>query len=305
MHDVLSLRQAVLATVHYFDLIDFAPSLFEVEEFLYGWSAPLDALEQAIKGMPEIETDGEFYFLTGRKELALQRHHQKRCAQKLWKKIRRWAFLPVLCPFVRMVAVVNSASLGKVTEKSDIDFLIVTKRGKLATTRFFMKVITQIFGLRAHHEKKAGRFCLSFFITEDALNLAPLAHSFDPHLAYFVRQAVPLYGAKTYEHFLRANDHWTIPYFKRPLKGRLSELKPRRLASLVRSLKEGFLYLMGNLLEKILYTFQKQKDERRRKNFPTSQGIIMNKNVFKFHENDPRADIAQKFEARLEGLSAA
>lgn len=322
MKEVLSLKHAILATLHYFDLFDFPLTVAELEEYLYGWSAPSEAISDVIQHMHEIGHGHGFYFLKGRDGIAELRKERMKIADDLWKKIERSRFLLSACPFVKMAAVCNTLAYGNVTQSSDIDLFVITKDEKLATARFFMKLFTQLFRMRAHHEKIARRFCLSFFVTESVLNLKPLAHDFDPHLAYFVNMMTPLFGEAAYKDWLNANDPWVSFYFKRQIAPRLSRIKNSPVATVLKFLFECFLRLFGKGLENFLYEFQMKRDRARQKQFPKSRpsrseaersstltrpkgatlGIVMNRNIFKFHESDPREEIAKQFLERLKAI---
>lgn len=215
--------------------------------------------------------------------------------EKLWKKVERFGWLLALCPFIRMIAVCNSLASEKVKKTSDIDLFIVTENNRLWTARFFMKLLTQIFGMRVHHEKIAGRFCLSFFVSKKAMNLHQLAHKFDPHLADFVKIMTPIFGERIYRDFLRENEAWTLPYFKRALEPRLHRIAPHGISRAFAWCAEKILGLFGESTEKFFYSLQMKKDSVRQKQFPKSEGIFMSKDVFKFHERDPRREIAEQF----------
>lgn len=300
MKDILSLPQAILATLHYFELLDFPLTIEELERYLYGWSAPADAISDALAELPQVHHGHGFYFFEGRQEIAELRKEKQKIADAMWQRVERFRFLFALCPYVRMAAVCNTLAYGNVKETSDIDLFIIAKNGRLATARFFMKIFTHLFGARVHHEKIAGRFCLSFFVTERALNLEPLAkHNFDPHLAYFVATAVPIFGESAYRDWLKANEEWVGRYFKRTLLPRTARLKENFIARGLRFFLESFLFLFGNRLENFLYEWQMKRDGERHKKIPHSKGIVINRNIFKFHENDPREEIAKKFLERM------
>lgn len=294
IRDILSLKDAIVATVIYFDLFDFPLTIQEISEYLYGWSAPQDVIAETMPQIHEVFYADGFYFLKGRDELVALRRERHLYAARLWKKVKRFGWLFALCPFVRMVGIVNSLAYGNVKPESDIDMFVVAKKNRQGSCRFFMKVLMQIFGMRVHHEKIAGRFCLSFFVTEDAMNLETLAHEFDPHLAYFVLALKPVFGEETYYKFLKENDAWTAKYLRKPLKPCLNMLKKHPIASFFRFIFEILFWISGDFLERILYKYQNKRDMERKKQFPKSEGIVLNKKVFKFHEKDPRREIAQK-----------
>lgn len=261
---ITSLSQAIRATLAYFDILNFPLTLEEITKYLYGWSALQETVEQELRRMPEISHLHGYYFLRGRSELAELRKKRKKIEAALWRKVNRWRFLFACCPFVRTVAVCNSLSYGNVKETSDIDLFVVTANDRLATARFFMKFLTQIFGIRAHHEKIAGRFCLSFFVTEKASDLSLLALPFDPHLAYFVRTMKPVIGAAS-----------VYLYFQRTV--------------------EFFLNIFGSKIEEKCSAWLSKREDIHHQKFAHSNGIVRNRDVFKFHENDPRQKIADQF----------
>lgn len=295
MKDILSLQQSILATLSYFDLFDFPLTIFELEDYLYGWSAPRDVIEEVLRGMPEISHVHGFYCFLGRESIGEMRKEQKGFAENLWRKAEKYAWLFALCPFVRMAAVCNSLAFSDVKKTSDIDLFVVVSPGRLATARFFMKLFTHVFGVRAHHEKTAGRFCLSFFVSEAVLDLGKIAREFDPYLAYFAHTLTPLFGEQAYAKFLHANEQWTGKYFRRKLPFRLSRLKKHPVAGFFRFVLELILRIFGPLPERFFAKYQSKKDLARRKQCKNAWGIVLHKDMFKFHENDLREEIAEKF----------
>lgn len=295
MKDITSLPQAILVTLRYFDLFNFPLTAQELTEYLYGWAAPEDVIAEAASRMPEITNQNGVYCLRGRESLFALREERDATAQKFWKKVRRFAGILSTAPFVRMIAVCNTLSYGNVTPKSDIDVFIVTQAGHLSTVRFFMTALTHILGVRVHGELKAERFCLSFLVTEEAMNLKNIAHDFDPHLAYFVKTMVPITGSAMYEKFLETNEAWTVPYFRKKLDPRMRECRTHSLARFVQYVAEFFLLWLGPIPEFLSFQWFSKKDQAKRRQLPESTGIILRKNMVKFHERDPREEIARKF----------
>lgn len=299
MKEPLSLHQAILATIRYFDILGFPLTLPELASYLYGWSAPKEAIEMAIGSMQEIAHLHGFYVLKGREEIVKKRQARLAANMALQKKAKRWAWALALCPFVRMASVCNTVAYGNASEASDIDLFIVTADKRLGTARFFMKLLTQLFGLRVYDEYVAGRFCLSFFVMEKAMNLEPLAYPFDPHLAYFVLCMKPLFGQKTYEEFLEVNQEWTARYFKKQLPFRLDLFREHPLSRVFQWCLEKILAMFGGSCEKFFTRWLEQREERylkKYKRIPGDTSRVINHSVFKFHEHDPRRDIAQKFQ---------
>lgn len=302
MKEVLSLKQAVLATIAYADLLNFPLKCEEIEEYLYGWSATREAIEAVLKEIQGVIHLNGYYCLNNRIELIETRKKNDVLIKNYWKKIRRFRFLFQFCPFVRSVAVCNSVSYGNVKETSDIDLFVITADRKLSIARFFLKLMTQLFGVRVHHDFISKRFCLSFFVTESAHNLKAIAYEFDPHLAYFVKTMTPLFGAKAFDEFLRDNESWMTPYFKRPNKSRSHELMESGVARKIQFVSECFLRIFGDSLENLIFKFQMKRDLNHKKQILNSSGFIMNKYMFKAHEEDPRANIASQFLNRINAI---
>jgi hypothetical protein len=106
-----------------------------------------------------------------------------------------------------MIAIVNSLSMYATHEDSDIDLLIVTQPGMIWLVRFFATFILWSHGVWRHGEDVAGNFCLSFFITTDALDLSPIAIEDDIYLYYWIYYLKPVFDRDgVYERFARVNE---------------------------------------------------------------------------------------------------
>lgn len=298
-----SLRTAILATFHYFDLERWPLTFDELTFYLYGFSAERHAIKKQLGTMPEIEHKEGFYFLRGRSALVEKRKQSERTHKKLLKRTFRFRSLFAACPFVRAVALCNSVSVANVHEKSDIDLFIITEKNRLYAARFFMKCLTQLFAKRVHHKKVVGRFCLSFFVTENAVNLQPLALPFDPHLGYFVLLMRPLFGKAAFKKFLAQNHPWTLPYFARPIEMRHEYIKESVFAGYIQKSLELILNSIGDFLESIFYTLQHRKDLRDKKNAGPQSSAVLEHEVFKFHAHDRRSSVQEKFRAMLKVIN--
>lgn len=110
-------------------------------------------------------------------------------------------------PGIEMIAIVNSLSMYATHKDSDIDLFIVTKPGMIWFVRFFSTLVLWKNRVWRKNEDIAGNFCLSFFITTDALDLSKIAIENDIYLYYWIYFLRPIFDKKnTYEHFLEANN---------------------------------------------------------------------------------------------------
>lgn len=89
------------------------------------------------------------------------------------KRAKKSANLLRYVPFMRMVGLNGSIVRGEETERSDIDFLIVAKRGRLYTTRFFATFLIHLTGWRRYGKKIAGRVCLNCYLNDINPDITP------------------------------------------------------------------------------------------------------------------------------------
>jgi predicted nucleotidyltransferase len=122
-------------------------------------------------------------------------------------------------PQILLVALCNSRAMGEADENSDIDLFIIAKKGNLWTARFFTTIITLIFGLRRRNthglekwtpeyiKRTKDRFCLSFFITEEAMNLDSIRlQPDDPYLDRWIATLIPIVNKRGFfERFMEVN----------------------------------------------------------------------------------------------------
>ena len=105
-----------------------------------------------------------------------------------------------------MVAVCNSLSMYAADNESDIDLFIVTDSDSIWLVRALVTGIFQLLGVRRHGTYTVGRFCLSFFVTTQGMDLAKIAIERDIYLQVWGRSLKPIYSrGKTYEEFILIN----------------------------------------------------------------------------------------------------
>ncbi len=223
-------------------------------------------------------------------------------ALKKWRRARLGGRLLSFIPFVRMVAVGNTLAIEHAREESDIDLLIVAKAGRLWMVRLFSVVVLEMFGLRRRGKRIKDRLCLSFYVTDDALDLSAIAKSpLDPYLAYWVATLWPVFGMEIYQKFWQANA-WIKNYL--PLAFARRPNSPRRvgswwLADSVRNTREWLLRgKLGDKLEQwcrgvMLRRIEGHKDS---KLWQKDTDVIANDQMLKFHEVDRRLKIREEWE---------
>lgn len=103
-----------------------------------------------------------------------------------------WLFRSL--PFVQCMYLCNSVTFNHIKGTSDIDLFLICKKDRLWIARFFSVLLFQIAWVRRYFNKISKRFCLSFYVTDDNIDLYSLMlKPYDIYLIYWIAHLVPLY----------------------------------------------------------------------------------------------------------------
>ncbi|MFA6604013.1 MAG: hypothetical protein WCT10_04220 [Patescibacteria group bacterium] len=295
--DQAQLRVSLLAALAYFDLFDYPLTLLELRRWRFGGpvAAPeLDDIREVLAGAPVGEASG-YYFLAGREEIVPSRQRRYRLAESKYRLAVRFARWTRLLPSIRLVAVCNSLAFSNADEASDIDLFLICRPGTLWITRLIVAGLLQLFGLRPEPGREADRFCLSFIISEDRLDLSGLAlPGGDPYLLYWTATLMPLYDAGGVMERLWNANAWV----RTSLPGAVPNPQAdRRSVPVVAG--TGWLLPLLRRLD----GFAKRWQTRR---FPaairelanTDSRVVVADDILKFHVDDRRADYERRFRER-------
>ncbi len=208
---------------------------------------------------------------------------------------------------VLLVGVSGSLARGSAEESSDIDLFVVSRAGRIFTTRFLSKMILGRSARRNRDKKPAGKICLNYFLSEESLD-------FKPHNDYVVedyKNAIILFTkGDIIDRLIKANK-WLNPRFKlhkiichsreggNPLINRVdsrlrgndtdkngSDKRPlRNYKGEIRGDKggTGSPYSLGNLLESALRHLQVRKIKRDPRTQKYPQKIVFSDLELRFH----------------------
>lgn len=305
------LSEAILKTIVYFDIFDYPLTPIEIWRFLYQESASLSeiivALENNERLKTILETKNGFYFLKGREGIAQMRIQRAQQAMKKWKITQKAASLLRFVPFVQFIAICNDLAYQNAPAKSDIDFFICLRRGRIWTGRFLVTALLYLAGLWRHNQKITNRICLSFFITDETLNLEPLLKQpADPYFAFWLATLWPIFDQQVFQKFFQANA-WLQNYFP-DLQTILTHpqwsIQDSAGSYWWRKMGERILgSKIGDYLEKFFRWFQIKKMCKTKKCKPEQltrgTDVIINDEILKFHEHDTREAVRKKWEENL------
>ncbi|TAK04016.1 hypothetical protein EPO34_02555 [Patescibacteria group bacterium] len=192
-----ALHKAILRTLAWFSLFDYAPTAFETWKWLFvtGEKPSLDEVDAALRGGGYPSKDG-FHALPGTDAVALARtrHARRRDALRKMRALRRAVRFLRRVPGVRAVAAANTLAFMHTRPESDIDLFVRTMPGLTWTAR--LMCVTPFAILRQRPEDGArDPFCFSFFASTAAPALETLAlPGGDPYLEVWIRSLRTVYG---------------------------------------------------------------------------------------------------------------
>jgi hypothetical protein len=228
------LSQNILATICYYDVLDYPLTVFELWKYLISdqqsvssdlayaeapayveTSAGEPAGEQEKKGISiidiinelekeelkkKIETFRGYYFLPGRKNLVAQRIERNKISEEKYKIIKRVIKFLRLVPFIRMILVTGRVAMKNAEKRSDLDLLLVFEKGHIFLGRFLTVGLLSVLGKRRSGEKIKNKICLNHFLsTELSVTVQDL---FSAHEYVFM---LPVFGLEWYQKFFEKN----------------------------------------------------------------------------------------------------
>lgn len=309
-----TMYQSILATLVYFDLIEYPLTEEELYYFLWQTSLPYasfkNELQKIVQNHSEIEEQWGFYFLKGRRSIIERRRERTVTSEKLLKKAFRAAKYIRSVPFLKAVFVCNSVGGEVATAKSDVDFLIITSPGRIWIVRFFTNLLLRVLRLRTYGNHEAGRICLSFYLDTNHLDLAPhRVRDDDIHFAYWLHQMLPLYDPEGwYSALIKANT-WTQKYLPNyTLQFTLTsteKIKNSRAGTVLKKiLQKMWEGNYGTLIENEAQKLQwhKLKLSLKEKSRVPDQGVVIKEGILKFHEHDTRKEYYEKWSTNYQKL---
>ncbi|MBI5621784.1 hypothetical protein HY933_02905 [Candidatus Falkowbacteria bacterium] len=288
-----SLSVPILKTLAFFDLFGFPLTAMEVWQYLYsGTRANVADVQAVLEQMPQVKMHQGFYFLVQRPNRIVDERKEKYLiAERKYRRVKRVGKFLARLPFVRLIGVCNSLSYSNARADSDIDLFVVSAAGRVWTARFFCLLFLKLCGLRPTDKNRRDKFCLSFFVDLDHLDLRELALPRDDiYLDYWINQLHPVYDVGgQYNRFLAANS-----WVKAQLANSIG-LEPnlRRVIRLgwpsrgVRFVSE--LLCSGAWCERLLHWLQlKKMPKALRDKINKDVGVVVRPGVIKLISNDRR-----------------
>lgn len=215
------IREAILKVLVFFSLFDYPLTSFEIWRYL-GIRISLYKMQKVLgKMLNEINSNefdlkmnnGFYYLSTDNKNIVAIRRRRYNYTNRKIKIALKMAGIFRWVPWVKFIALGNIMGDHNLKNMSDIDFFIITKTGRIWISRFFCAGIIKLLGKRPRVNNTKDKICLSFYISEDHVNLSSLRLEDDYYFDYWLANLLSLYDQNNYHKELLANNKNIIPVF--------------------------------------------------------------------------------------------
>lgn len=205
------MEKAILRTLAYADVFDYPLTSGELYRFLIvdkndSYSDFRRALTRIKTNDKRINTNGEYSFLQGRKEIVAVRKQRKAWSASKLKLAEKVAGILRLIPWVKLIGITGALAMNNSKKDDDLDLLIVTSKNRLWLTRLFSVFLVELIGKRRRpgDKKVKDKICLNMLLDESHLAIPEKER--DLFSAHEVCQMKPLWEKeRTYQKFLKAN----------------------------------------------------------------------------------------------------
>jgi len=311
---MIELEHAIIKTLAWFDIFNHPMTEWEIFKFLY---APnLDPkkcdfikVKSCLQNpspwlQTHIEKHDARYTLPDKKWL-IQRHERQHIRfRKKWQRAKIMAKQISMIPFLKTFAMCNVFTLQDSNSLSDMDVFIIAQKNRIWIVRSLTTALTFILKKWRHKKYVSNRFCLSFFITNEELDLKSIIQKpYDIYLIYWIALLAPLYGKQEAEKFFTSNT-WISKYLPNWYHRDESDKYTTNSTFFKKTIKHLFQVILngklGNLTEHLAKYLQLRHMSHHTTNPKSS--IIISDTMLKFHNEDRRKNFRSTWERKVKAI---
>ena len=203
-----------LYSLIYHDIFDYPLTLGELIKWEVGKRGKMKNYDLTVKG-----PKNGFYFIQGRDGVVLKRLMRRRIAARKIKVANDAAKILNRISTIKMAAVTGALAMENASEGADIDFLIITRKGTLWTTRAIAFLTLSLIGFplrRFGDKRQKDKLCLNMWLDEKASSWPKKDRNI--YTAHEICQIIPLINKESaYEKFIWSN-RWVKAYWPNAIK---------------------------------------------------------------------------------------
>ncbi len=286
--------------IAFFDMFDYALTDWEIWRML-GVKCEFFEVVEALENMgSRAARKNGFYFFSGRDKNIIERLNRYNFADRKFKRAVSVSKIFRFIPWIKMIAVGNLLGSHNLKDGSDIDFFIVAEDRRIWLARFFCAGIAKIAGWRPKHNDSRDKICLSFYVSESALDLKGLMikQKTDIYFIYWLAGLAPVYDAgKIYEKLI-ADNLWLknhLPNWRPGVQSRQRRVKP----FLSGFCHDAIDFLIGGLEPQFKKPQIKFLPPKLKNLMNKDTRVVVDDKIIKLHANDRREEYAIKYEKKI------
>ena len=257
----LLLGDSELKSLLYHNIFDYPLTENELVKWVAG-----SRVDVAVKEEYITKKKNGLFFLEGKECVVYKRLLKKRISTRKFQIAKKTANLLSAIPTIKLIAITGSLAMENASDDSDIDLLMITKRGTLWTTRLFTLLFLKLLGVpvrRFKDKKQKDKTCMNIWLDESVLSWP--ASDRNSYTAHEIAQIKPLLNRNgTYEKFM-ADNVWLKDYWPNSVKlNRESKIKKRikKSPSISTRSLSGVIWLFEKFAFKLQYVYMKAKITR-------------------------------------------
>lgn len=295
---ITPLQQAVLSVLCYFNVFQHP---LTVNEILLNCSLPASTndVEKAVSELLEtglIHSYSGFYFLKDQDASIVQeRKDKEQRAISEFQKSQKYTRLISRFPFVKAVCISGSLSKGVMEADGDVDYFIITEKGRLWICRSMLIAFKKIFLLNSRKY-----FCTNYFVDTEHLVIPDKSIFTATEINYLKPVCNELLVDK-----MRAENNWTMQFTPNHKRPDCEDCFPENRNAMKRFLE---FCMKGNTGERIDNYFFRLTLKRWKKKFPqfNAEDFDLNmrsrKNVSKHHPRGYQQKVLLAHEQKLKEI---
>lgn len=303
------LEQAILKTLLWFSVFSVPLTVFEIWKWLmepdrpYSLAQVYSALETSSWLSQKITVQGGFVApahvqIDEQRSLRAERFAH---AERKYRALMRVTPFFSLFPRVHCVYAVNSLSFWAANASSDIDLFIVTSKGAVWSSRFWLVLPFLLLGQRPHHDhdddeeedEHQDPFCFSFFSDEEHLQLESLCLSRDYYMSFWSKAVVPVMTRSNKGGEFHELNRWSSRVFP--------HASPRVSHPYHRGMSLPAIIPQWSVFEPVFSQVQRKRfPETLAQQANLDSRVVVHDGMLKFHANDRREQFRDRFEHLLE-----
>jgi hypothetical protein len=292
-HEADRITSSVLSSLLYFSVFNHP---LTAEEIVENNNIPNVSLNDITSCLNELTLKGmiyridQFYAISADPTFIQRRIKGNHLAQVYLKRAKTVSRIISWFPFVRCIMISGSLSKGYMDKGSDIDYFIVTEKGRLWFCRSLLAILRKLMigPFRKY-------FCINYFI--DTSSLAIPDHNI--FTATEIAFVYPTYGSAVYNDFINANSWIQNHYPNKKVTYTSTNDNSYSLKAIIEKIFSGKL---GESMDSFLFRFMLTRWKKRYSAFDESEfdlNIRTKKNVSKQHEKGYQFIVLKKYEEQL------